>query len=131
MIALAMEMIEEQLHLLQNVKILLNKGENKKSKENGEPKGEEATDEDLGEANPGSITLDPRKNKKKETEEPKVLAAPDGDMKVEVLQPTPSSNKVDNLLFWAFAHTHLLIPCLLLLHFKIPQIILKLYGSKN
>ena len=50
MIALAMEMIEEQLHLLQNVKILLNKGENKKSKENGEPKGEEATDGDPGEA---------------------------------------------------------------------------------
>ena len=50
MIALAMEMIEEQLHLLQNVKILLNKGENKKSKENGEPRGEEATDGDPGEA---------------------------------------------------------------------------------
>ena len=50
MIALAMEMIEEQLHLLQNVKILLNKGENKKSKEIGEPKGEEATDGDPGEA---------------------------------------------------------------------------------
>ena len=50
MIALAMEMIEEQLHLLQNVQILLNKGENKKSKENGEPKGEEGTDEDPGEA---------------------------------------------------------------------------------
>ena len=79
MIALAMEMIEEQLHLLQNVKILLNKGENKKSKENGEPE---------------------------------VLVAPDGDMKVDVLQPTPSSNKVDNLLFWAFVHTHLLIQCL-------------------
>ena len=45
-----MEMIEEQLHLLQNVKILLNKGENKKSKENGEPRGEEATDGDPGEA---------------------------------------------------------------------------------
>ena len=50
MIALAMEMIEEQLHLLQNVKILLNKGENKKNKENGEPIGEEATDGDPGEA---------------------------------------------------------------------------------
>ena len=63
MIALAMEMIEEQLHLLKNVQILLNKGENKKSKEIGEPK---------------------------------VLEAPDGDIKVEVLQPTPSSNKVYN-----------------------------------
>ena len=50
MIALAMEMIEEQLHLLQNVKILLNKGENKKNKENGEPKGEEATEGDPEEA---------------------------------------------------------------------------------
>ena len=97
MIALAMEMIEEQLHLLQNVKILLNKGENKKSKENGEPKG---------------------------------VVAPNGDMKVEVL-PTPSSAKVDNLLLWAFDPTHLLIQSLLLLHFKIPQIILKLYGSKS
>ena len=50
MIALAMEMIEEQLHLLKNVQILLKNGKNKKSKENGEPKGEEATDGDPGEA---------------------------------------------------------------------------------
>ena len=58
------------------------------------------------------LKVEKGENKKsEEIGEPKVLAAPDGDMKVEVLPPTPSSAKVDvdNLLFWAFALTHLLL----------------------